>query len=81
MKVRAGFVSNSSSSSFVLDKDDMTGEQLQEFRELIDECENEGGGDTYIYETDRHFVGRLSMHNEKIPAFLHRNCLDADIVM
>jgi len=81
MKIRVGFVSNSSSSSFVLDKDGMTIEQLHDFRKLISEAENESGGDTYIYESDRHFHGNLSMHNEKIPAFLRKNNLTADIDM
>ena len=44
MKIRAGFVSNSSSSSFVLDKDGMTEKQLREFRNLVSKCENESGG-------------------------------------
>ena len=79
MKIRSGFVSNSSSSSFVLDKDGMTEEQIKEFRRLISECENESGGDTYIYESNKHFHGDISMHNEKIPTFLRRNNLTADI--
>ena len=81
MKIRHGFVSNSSSSSFVLDKDGMTEEQIQEFRKLVRECDGESGGDTYIYESNAHFHGNLSMHNEKIPAFLRKNNLTADIDM
>jgi len=81
MKIRSGFVSNSSSCSFVLDKDGMTEKQLREFRNLVSKCENESGGDTYIFESGRHFHGRLSMHNEEIPAFLRKNSLEADIVM
>ncbi len=81
MKIRSGFVSNSSSSSFVLDKDSMVECQLKEFRKLINESNNESGGDTYIHESERHFHGNLSMHNEEIPAFLRKNSLTADIDM
>lgn len=81
MKVRAGFVSNSSSSSFVLDKECMTEAQLKEFRKLISKACNESGGDTYLYESNRHFHGSLSMHNVKILAFLRKNNLVADIDM
>ena len=82
MKIRHGFVSNSSSSSFVLDKDGMSEAQLKEFRMVVTKAESEdGSGDTYIFESERHFHGNLSMHNEGIPEFLRKHNLKADICM
>jgi len=80
MKVRNGFVSNSSSSSFVLDKADMTKEQIDKFRKLVDEAERESD-DTCIFESDRHFHGTVSMHDTTITAFLRENNLQADMEM
>ena len=52
MKIRNGFVSNSSSSSFVLDKSDMTPLQIAEFEDVIEQAEKEdGSGDTCIFST------------------------------
>jgi len=82
VKIRYGFVSNSSSSSFVLDKDGMTEAMLKEFRVAVHEAEKEdGSGDTYIFESERHFHGNLSMHDEKVSNFLRKYNLKADICM
>jgi hypothetical protein len=53
MKVRNGFVSNSSSSSFVLGKYFMTPEQIEEFKSLIKEIDDvkENGFDSPICVT------------------------------
>lgn len=77
MKIRQGFVSNSSSSSFVLDKDGMTGEQLKEFRKLLDNNEE----DTCVFESNKHFHGTVSMHNTEIPKFVKEHGLEADFCM
>jgi hypothetical protein len=53
MKIRNGFVSNSSSSSFVLGKYFMTPEQIEEFKSLIKEIDDvrENGFDSPICVT------------------------------
>jgi len=79
MKVRIGFVSNSSSCSFVLDKKGMTGEQIREFQGVYHKAQVQTD-DTYIYESEKHFHGSVSMHDELIPAFLKKHNLQADMV-
>lgn len=56
MKIRDGFVSNSSSTSFTVYKRDMTDEQIEKFREFINS--NDGCGN-HIYERDEYFSGIL----------------------
>ena len=80
MKVRSGFISNSSSCSFVLDKGDMTKEQIIDFRFVYYKAES-SSDDTHIYESARHFHGSVSMHDELIPAFLKKHNLQADMTM
>ena len=41
MKTREGFVSNSSSSSFVLSLRNMSEEQKKEIKEIVNNCNNE----------------------------------------
>ena len=74
MKVRKGFVSNSSSSSFVLDKSDMTDDQIKEFWNLRTECD-----ETCIFSSARHFYGTVSMHESIVYDFLQKYNLGADI--
>ncbi len=63
MKVRIGFVSNSSTSSFVLGKAYMKAEQIIQFREWIAANENEWH-EGYIGETEYYFQGDFSQHYE-----------------
>ena len=81
MKVRKGFVSNSSSSSFVVGKTYMTEEQQKKFnswnmsmrdRDYDEDGENDGfGEETYIFDTKYYFCGEISNHDyEKIVDFL-----------
>lgn len=65
MKIRNGFVSNSSSSSFCIAKCYMTQEQVEEFRRILHEKPGEEDGawyETYIEETELYFMGEKSMH-------------------
>lgn len=70
MKIRLGFVSNSSSSSFCIYKKLMTEEQIKEFRELVDGRDDE---ETSIGEDGDYFIGTLSMHNNSILMYLKQN--------
>lgn len=64
MKIRSSFVSNSSSSSFVLGKHFMTEEQIEEFREWIGKYKMETAADNYI-----RMHGQYFMTKEQIEAF------------
>ena len=58
MKVRKGFVSNSSSSSFVVCKQLMTDEQISEYKKFADVFDNEeeyGEYGCYVDEDDYYF--------------------------
>jgi len=71
MKIRVGFVSNSSSSSFCIYKKLMNDKQIEEFREIVNK--DDPYGETCIGENGDYFIGTLSMHNEEIPGYLRRN--------
>ena len=77
MKIRCGFVSNSSSSSFCIYKNLMTCDQIDEFKRLIKDA-YDSDGETNIYESGSYFVGELSMHDRMVPAFLKRNFKSGD---
>ncbi len=64
MKTRLGFVSNSSSSSFVLPKKDMTEEQIEKIEKYAELLEGKDcTGDTSINSTKSYFFGRISYTN------------------
>lgn len=61
MKYRNGFVSNSSSSSFIVGKAHMTERQIKSFRKLVLEFnDDEDHFDSYISESEYYFVGRAN---------------------
>jgi hypothetical protein len=65
MKTRSGFVSNSSSSSFILPKKDLTLEQLRVLTSWINNYnESEYGRDEdhHVQETTHYFFGYVSYH-------------------
>jgi hypothetical protein len=57
MKTRHSFVSNSSSSSFVIYKDGLSEKQLKELRKEIKTWNSDS--DTRIYETKRSWLGSV----------------------
>ena len=63
MKVRTGFVSNSSSSSFCVYKKLMNDELIQQFREIVDAHNNNYNNcNGCIYETDSYFIGEADIN-------------------
>jgi hypothetical protein len=60
MKIRNGFISNSSTSSFVVAKAYMTEEQIKEFGKFI--TKQEEYEEYYIKETEYYFSGSGDEH-------------------
>jgi len=92
MKIRNGFVSNSSSSSFVVGKAYMTPEQISKFGTFIarqedgryDDEEDEDEvfhEETCLYEEDYYFQGRLdNCDYDKVVSFLKEIGVDQKYV-
>ena len=61
MKIRNGFVSNSSSSSFVLGKSEITEEQWKDLIIKIKKFNDNSweGGETYLYVGKKYLFGKL----------------------
>lgn len=62
MKLRSGFVSNSSSSSFVLGKYFLTDEQIAYFKSKLDDI-NDDNEEGYISDNKYYFQGEISQHS------------------
>lgn len=62
MKIHNGFVSNSSSSSFILKKAVLTYDQINKVREFL--CKHDGYFESSYKEDDEYFTGYLEAHNE-----------------
>lgn len=78
MKVRQGFVSNSSSSSFVVLKSDVP-EELQELFELLISAHNYRSSDGRIIVGERAYFGRIDHHEcDDIEEFLSRNNIPSE---
>jgi len=75
MKVRHGFVSNSSSSSFVVDKDKIPDKEL--FETMIDQ-HNDSGDEGYIYKGQHHYFGKISYSDQVITKYLELNNIPYD---
>ncbi len=92
MKIRTGFVSNSSSSSFVVGKGYMTNEQVQQFSEYLtkvqtwvsegfDEEGNDWSEDTYIDDCQYYFLCKVSIHDGgRILGFLTSIGVDTEYI-
>jgi len=62
MKMRLGFVSNSSSSSFILPKKGLTPEQNKVISSWIHRYNMRAFDDHCVYETSSYFFGSVSYH-------------------
>lgn len=85
MKIRQGFVSNSSSSSFCIAKVYMLPQQIRAFEELLDKIKDAQNNisddndeyyeeETTVGETDLYFVGQVD-NSSRIHKFIKDNNL------
>lgn len=80
MRLREGFVSNSSSSSFILRKDILSEENIAEVRDFVKKYDSYL--DTRIHEEDLYFHGDLEAHtsvdeSDNTPANKFRNLVES----
>jgi hypothetical protein len=69
MKVRTGFVSNSSSCSFIIQKTNLTQDQINFIKNFTKEIGNKYGG--YNYSQNSYSVHNWSMYeNDEVYSFL-----------
>ena len=61
--IRLGFISNSSSSSFVIPKKYLSEEEMDIYREYMDDYEY---CDDELFEGELYMYGRISMHNREL---------------
>jgi len=74
MKVRLGFVSNSSSSSFCIYKKLMSEKQTEEFKKIVSKAdEDDIYGEMYVEEIGDYFIGSMSNHSTLITDYLGKN--------
>lgn len=77
MKIRTGFVSNSSSSSFTIRPEDLTVRQLQQIYDHADEA---GENAWSIHEDEKFVRGYTSMDNFDMRVYLRNIGIDRDKV-
>jgi len=86
MKTREGFVSNSSTSSFVLKKADVTEEQLEAIRkhdqsQAFKDCRWSSAGDAWtILEDDECLMGYTWMDNFDMAEYMKELGIDSSVV-
>ncbi len=76
MKIRNGFVSNSSSSSFVVDLDILNEIKIKELFKLIDKHnEADSSGEGHLNIGKKHIFGKINHYDEgtAITTFLKNN--------
>ena len=79
MKVRSGFVSNSSSSSFCLGKAYMTPEQVTLFSDWLGK-HNKDFEEGYVFQTGHYFFGTIDQSEEAMFEFLDSIGIDEQYV-
>ena len=83
MKIRTGFVSNSSSSSFIVDKNYLSAEQIALIKNHSEEGAKYGiewPDAWFIEETEKHIRGYTSMDNFDMRLFFERIGVDMSYV-
>lgn len=83
MKIRSGFISNSSSSSFVIDKRDLTEDQIEEIlnNDFSDQqFGKDTGDDWYISDAGNTVRGYVSMDNYSMSDFFDKIGVPRDVI-